>query len=324
MEYCTKCGSQRSDDSNFCPNCGNEFVAAAPVEVNPPAEKKDLKKKPVVLVAMGVGLSLIVGLGVWAVLPKATPLTLTLSSKDDVTFANDCRPQMTGGLELADAIKVSYFGAELEATEPEAIQGSWSVGSSGECVFNSSISFPSGAENYSIELDNGSWTSAIANKLAIDSGANEIQISSDVTRYKTIEGSLTLFVDVQSYTFRECINSWAFVLGSTCGSLQVSTSGQCSGAGGYGDINSGTVVRVLTENNQELGIGKLSDGKGATILDWDNVGGSWETTCEFKWSVEVPEVETDYRVTISDRGERSYSYQEMSANKWAVDLSLGQ
>lgn len=324
MEYCIKCGNERSETLSFCANCGNEFAGTEVSQPGPASQKKAIASKPVVFLAIGVVVAVVIALGVWALLPKGLPLTLNLSSKDDVTFSNDCRPQMSEGLELADAIKVSFNGPELDPKAWQAIAGTWSVGDTGECVFTSSIMFPSGAEKYSIELDGGSGSTDIASNLLVDPAAKDIQIAADVTKYKTIKGSLTLFVDVSSYTFRDCINSWAFVLGGSCGSLNVSTSGICSGAGGYSDIGSGTVIRVVTDGAEELGIGKLSDGKGATILDWDIGGDGWETECKFQWSVEVPEVSTDYRITISDRGERSYAYQDLAERDWTVDLSLGQ
>jgi hypothetical protein len=324
MEYCNKCGNQRSENTSYCSNCGNEFGVAQAKQQEPPREIRITKSKPLIIAAIGIGLSIFLGVGVWTILPKEVPLTLNLSSKDDVTFSNDCRPRVSDGAKLEQAIKVSFFGSDLEPMDPVAIEGTWSLGNSGDCIFNSSILFPSGAENYSINLERGSSSSEVASKLSIDKSAKEIQISSDVTSYKTLQGSLTLFEDVSNDTFIDCITEGAFLFGEPCGGIRVSTSGTCSGAGGYGDIGSGAVIRVSTDNDLELGIGKLSEGEGATIVDWDSVGDRWVSECEFQWSVKVPEVETDYRVSISDRGERSYSYEEISRNRWTVELSLGQ
>lgn len=82
----------------------------------------------------------------------------------------------------------------------------------------------------------------------------------------------------------------------------------CEGEGGYGDINANTQV-ILTDGagdvitRTELGPGEIQD-----------------YSCHYEYSFEVTEGEDLYVVAVGDRGESSYSFDDLKAG---LALSLG-
>jgi hypothetical protein len=106
----------------------------------------------------------------------------------------------------------------------------------------------------------------------------------------TIEGSITL-VDLDGYG-----DDFA---------------GGCEGTGGYSDISAGAAVTVRDGEGSMLATSDLDSGED------DGFG------CTFPFTVQdVPNAHF-YEIEVSHRGSLSYSKDEMQANRWTVDFSLG-
>ena len=82
----------------------------------------------------------------------------------------------------------------------------------------------------------------------------------------------------------------------------------CQGEGGYGDINSSTQV-------------VLSNGTG-DIITRSNLGPGevQDSICTYSFELEVTEGEESYVLAVGDRGETTYSFDDLKAG---VELSLG-
>ena len=82
----------------------------------------------------------------------------------------------------------------------------------------------------------------------------------------------------------------------------------CQGEGGYGDINSSTQVI-------------LSNGTG-DIITRSNLGPGevQDSICTYSFELEVTEGEESYVLAVGDRGESTYSFEDL---KSGVELSLG-
>jgi hypothetical protein len=87
--------------------------------------------------------------------------------------------------------------------------------------------------------------------------------------------------------------------------------GGCSGDGGYDDISAGTQVNIRDGSGELLASSSLDVGEDMTIA------------CTFPFTVEdVPKADF-YSVEVGDRGDLSFSYDEMVESDWYVSLSLG-
>jgi hypothetical protein len=87
--------------------------------------------------------------------------------------------------------------------------------------------------------------------------------------------------------------------------------GGCSGDGGYDDISAGTQVNIRDGSGELLASSSLDAGEDMSIA------------CTFTFTVDdVPKADF-YSVEVGDRGDLSYSYDEMVENSWYVSLSLG-
>jgi hypothetical protein len=89
---------------------------------------------------------------------------------------------------------------------------------------------------------------------------------------------------------------------------------QCSGSGGYGDINAGAPV-------------VLADGKGTTISTTFLSDGTFDGKgCVFSFVLRDVRHADFYGLAVagSNRGQLQYSYAQMSQNSWSVQLSLGE
>jgi len=71
--FCKECGTQLSDDAQFCPNCGKEVVSSTPAKntaSNPPP-----KKKTIIAIGAGVVVLLLVATGIFLVVGRRTDIT---------------------------------------------------------------------------------------------------------------------------------------------------------------------------------------------------------------------------------------------------------
>lgn len=89
------------------------------------------------------------------------------------------------------------------------------------------------------------------------------------------------------------------------------SSSSCSGTGGYGDISQGTDVVVRDEGSEIIGTSSLGPG--------DRSGGS----CTFSFEVEELPPADFYSIEVGDRGELTYSREDLDEMEWSVFLSLG-
>lgn len=85
----------------------------------------------------------------------------------------------------------------------------------------------------------------------------------------------------------------------------------CTGSGGYDDIREGAQVVVRDGGGRTLALGSLGGGEMIAA------------TCVFPF--EIPGVPRSrfYSVEVSHRGEVNFSREDLVANQWVVQLSLG-
>ena len=91
--------------------------------------------------------------------------------------------------------------------------------------------------------------------------------------------------------------------------------GSCTGEGGFDDIREGTQVTVKDGGGAIIGTGRLGAGirpgqKGNTLL-----------VCVFEFSVPVPAELPFYTIEIADRGELTYSLEELRGLDWDPRLN---
>ena len=96
--------------------------------------------------------------------------------------------------------------------------------------------------------------------------------------------------------------------------IEILDSGPCRGTGGYGDIDEGTEVTVTDEAGTVIGNGRLGEGRYL------------EDACAFRFTIPRVPMAKFYKIQISkeQRGELSYSYEELEAANWTVELELGK
>jgi len=79
----------------------------------------------------------------------------------------------------------------------------------------------------------------------------------------------------------------------------------CKGRGGYNEIALGMEV-LLTADGKTLSVGRFSDGKVSSLTQS-------QEQCEFTFELDVPEGFDFYSVKVGRRGERTYSYEEITS-----------
>jgi hypothetical protein len=91
------------------------------------------------------------------------------------------------------------------------------------------------------------------------------------------------------------------------------TTGQiCQGSGGYDDIQAGAQITV-------------KDGSGKTLATGELVSGVADDadTCTFPFVVTGVPGADFYAISVSHRGEITFSRSQMTSNGWSVGLTLG-
>lgn len=132
--------------------------------------------------------------------------------------------------------------------------------------------------------------------------------------------ALTVFKK-ESHTITGSITLSAF-LGDTSIALDdyqnPAKGDECSGLGGYDDMDAGTEVTVKDEDGTLLATGSLQEGK---LSDFSEDGAFF--LCKFSFVIEdVPDAKF-YSIETGTRGEISFSKEEMEKQDWEVGLSLG-
>ena len=85
----------------------------------------------------------------------------------------------------------------------------------------------------------------------------------------------------------------------------------CFPDGGYGDVNSSTQVVVRNGDSRELARTSLGEGRIGLLQG-----------CAFNFEVPLTEGENVYILEVGDRGEISYTWEEITEDG-AIELSLG-
>lgn len=94
--------------------------------------------------------------------------------------------------------------------------------------------------------------------------------------------------------------------------------GDCEGTGGYTDIGTGASVTIKSGDGDVLGATKLGKGEASS-------NGTQMAFCD--WTVKVPDVSTEekfYVAEIAGRGEITSSRDDLAADGWTFELSLGE
>lgn len=92
----------------------------------------------------------------------------------------------------------------------------------------------------------------------------------------------------------------------------------CEGTGGYSDIGTGASVTIRNGEGDVLGAADLGKGKPS-----DN--GVQAAYCD--WTVELSDVPADedfYVAEVASRGEVTSSREDLEADGWTFELSLGE
>jgi hypothetical protein len=139
--------------------------------------------------------------------------------------------------------------------------------------------------------DGGKQQGLPADKVAVDTYCSKFASGFKVLATAHITGTFTL-VDTSLYS------SGISAIGGTC-----------MGDGGYGDINSSTEVIVKNDAGTVLARTPLGVGTGDV------------TRCTFSFGFDVTEGEDNYVVSVSHRGETSFTFDELKNN--GIALSLG-
>lgn len=81
----------------------------------------------------------------------------------------------------------------------------------------------------------------------------------------------------------------------------------CHGVGGYSDLRAGMQVQ-LTADGKTLDVATITDGTfGARISEYSGL-----TPCTFSFTLDVPPGHEFYTVAMGRRGERTYSFDELT------------
>lgn len=88
---------------------------------------------------------------------------------------------------------------------------------------------------------------------------------------------------------------------------------KCEGGGGYADLRTGGQILLLDGAGTTIGTGSLGAGRFEPRL-----GG-----CAFSFSVPAAPKADFYSVKVNHRGGPTYSYADMQARNWQVELTIG-
>jgi hypothetical protein len=86
----------------------------------------------------------------------------------------------------------------------------------------------------------------------------------------------------------------------------------CSGTGGYGDIRQGVDVVVRNEAGEIIGTSSLGPGERRR-----------SDSCTFTFEVANLPVAAFYSIEVADRGDLTYSREDLDAMEWHVAMTLG-
>ena len=90
-------------------------------------------------------------------------------------------------------------------------------------------------------------------------------------------------------------------------------SGACKGTGGYSDIAGGMPMTLRDEDGTVLAATRLATGQASEDRN----------QCVFEFTFEDVPVAEFYSIEGGDRGELTYSFDEMESMGWRVGFALG-
>ena len=196
------------------------------------------------------------------------------------------------GLAGAGVGVALFLNRDRETVDDKYLAGLREAGLTGE--FNSNANAVAHGKQVCRQMvDGGKQQGMPVDKVAVEYYCPQFKEGFHVLEAITVTGSFTLK--------DESPNAYA-------PAITVSGS-SCSGAGGYGDIDEGTQVTVKNGKGDILTTTFLERGSGGRFL------------CTLPFSFDITEGEDRYVVSVSRRGEMSYSFADLKAN--GVALVLG-
>lgn len=92
--------------------------------------------------------------------------------------------------------------------------------------------------------------------------------------------------------------------------MDFAADNSCWGSGGYNDLHAGAQILLVNEANVTLATGVLGPGKSGD-------------GCIFAFALRpIPDAKF-YQVKVNQRGGPSYSFAELEARNWQVELTIG-
>lgn len=194
---------------------------------------------------------------------------------------------------LGAGVGVSLFlNRDRESVDDKYLAALRESGLSGE--FNSNANAVAHGKQICRQLEDGGPQQGMpVDEAAVDYYCPQFSEGFHVLETATVTGSFTLRDDSPN------VYSPAITVESS----------SCSGSGGYSDIDQGTQVTVKNDKSDILTTTFLEPGEGGRFL------------CTFPFSFDVTEGEERYVVSVSRRGDTSYSFADLKAN--GVSLVLG-
>jgi hypothetical protein len=98
--------------------------------------------------------------------------------------------------------------------------------------------------------------------------------------------------------------------------------GECRGTGGYADLHSGVPVRALGADGTVLATGSLTAHVPAPAAE-GALSEAERRRCVWTFSLPGLPPRDRYGVEIGERGEVSYTREELNAAGWLIEVSLG-
>jgi len=89
----------------------------------------------------------------------------------------------------------------------------------------------------------------------------------------------------------------------------------CSGSGGYADLTAGAPVTIKNESGAIIATGTLDAGVSDSIYP--------TVVCHFTYTISNIPTAKFYMVEVSHRGALTYSQEQLDANGWKSDVTIG-
>jgi hypothetical protein len=185
-----------------------------------------------------------------------------------------------------------YLNRDRETVDDKYLAALRQSGLSGE--FNSDANAVAHGKQVCRQLEDGAKQQGMpVDQVAVEYYCPQFSEGFHVLETITVTGSMTLKDDSP--------NMYA--------PLITMSGSSCSGSSGYSDIDQGTQVTVKNGKGEILTTTFLEPGEGGRYQ------------CTFRFSFDITEGEDRYVVSVTDRGDMSFSFADLKAN--GVSLFLG-